>query len=81
MSYDTLIVQQQNITGQQSLNLNVARAVSCLKAVYLTFFKQDNKALPNADGSVADTRKAAVISKTPVNKETVEFTCLIRHNT
>ena len=69
LTYDTVIVQQQNIPfGSQALNINVARAVSCLKAVYLSFFKYD----PNVPAP--DPRPQRVKDKTPVNKECVEFT-------
>jgi hypothetical protein len=70
LTYDTLIVQQQNIQqGAQALNINVARAVSCLKAVYLSFFKYDP---PPTSGT--DTRPERVKNKTAVNKESIEFT-------
>ena len=65
IKYDTFITQQQSIKGMQDIAVNVSRAVSLLKSVFITFFQSNQPATADGDPQL--------FAKKLVNKQAIEF--------
>jgi hypothetical protein len=67
IKYDTFITQQQSVKGNQDISVNVSRAASLLKSVFITFFQS------NQPATLVDGTNNPLFNKKLVNKQALEF--------